>query len=56
MEKEKTKRRESRFFGEIVSAIKNGSFSTRLSFLFMGFAIFFSNRSTILLKGKVTHR
>ena len=37
MEKEKTKRRESRFFGEIVSAIKNGSFSTRLSFLFMGF-------------------
>ena len=37
MEREKTKRGESRFFGELVGAIKNGSFSTRLSFLFMGF-------------------
>ena len=37
MEKEKTKRGKSCFFGEIVNAMKNGSFSTRLSFLFMGF-------------------
>ena len=37
MEKEKTKKGKSGFFGELVSAMKNGSFSTRLSFLFMGF-------------------
>lgn len=37
MGKDKTKRGKSRFFGELVGAMKNGSFSTRLSFLFMGF-------------------
>ena len=37
MGKEKTKKGESRLFGTLVGAMKNGSFSTRLSFLFMGF-------------------
>ena len=37
METKKTKRGKSGIGGELVGAIKNGSFSTRLSFLFMGF-------------------
>lgn len=37
MGQDKTKKKKKRFFGEIVSAMKNGSFYTRLSFLFMGF-------------------
>ena len=37
MGKDKTKRGKSRFFGGLVGAMKNGSFSTRLSVLFRGF-------------------